>query len=82
MVVGRDFDLAGGVVAHRVIAAVVPEFQFVGLPSQGETGKLMAKADSKHRDAAEELLNGADGVIDRFGIAGAVGEEDAVGLEF
>jgi hypothetical protein len=27
------------------------------------------------------LANGADSIVDRLGIAGAVGEEDAVGLE-
>ena len=27
------------------------------------------------------LLDGADGVVDRLGIAGAVGEKNAVGLE-
>ena len=35
VVVGRDLDLAGGVVADRVIAAVMPEFELVGAAAQG-----------------------------------------------
>ena len=42
VVVGRDLDLAGGVVAHRVDAAVVTEFEFVGLATKGQPGELMA----------------------------------------
>ena len=54
MVVGRDLHLAGGVVAHRVVAAVVAEFELVGFAAQGEAGELMAEADAEDRDAAQQ----------------------------
>ena len=81
VVVRGDLHLAGEVVAHRVVAAVMAEFELVCLAAQGNAGELMAEADSEDRHAAQEFANGAHGVIDRLRVAGAVGEEDAVGLE-
>jgi len=81
VVVGGDLDLAGGVVADGVVAAVMAELEFVGFATEGEAAKLVAEADSEDGDAAEHVLDGFDGVVDWLGIAGAVGEEDAVGLE-
>ena len=69
------------VVFDRVVAAVVAEFELVGLAAQSQAGELMAEANSEDRHAAQEFANGADGVIDRLGVAGAVGEKDAVGLQ-
>ena len=69
------------VVLHRMVAAVMAEFELVSLAAQSNAGQLMAETDSEDRHAAQEFANRAHGVIDRLGIAGAVGEEDAVGLQ-
>jgi hypothetical protein len=81
VVVGRDLDLAGGVVLDRVVAAVVAEFELVGLAAEGQTRELVTEADSENRNAAQKFANGAHRIIHRLGIAGAVGEKDSVGLQ-
>ena len=68
-------------VAHRVVAAVVAEGQLVGARRRGaEAEELVAEADAEDRHLAEQRADGVDGVGDGRGVAGAVGEEDAVGL--
>ena len=42
--------------------------------------QLVAEADAEHGHLAEQAADGLDGVGDRGGVAGAVGEEHAVGL--
>src|ERR1019366_8073501 len=66
----------------RVIAPVVSELQLVGLAAEGEAGKLVAEADAEDRNAAKELANGADCILDRLWVAWTVGKKDAVGLQF
>ncbi len=64
-----------------MIAAVVAELELVGASAEGQAAELVAEADAEDRHAAHHVANGADGVVDRLGVAGAVREEDAVGLE-
>ena len=81
VVVGGDFDFAGGVVANGMVAAVMAELELVGFAAEGESAELVAQADAEDGHAAHHVADGADGVVDGLGVAGAVGEEDAVGLE-
>ena len=64
-----------------MIAAVVAELQLVGLAAEGEADQLVAEADAEDRDTTHQAADVFLGVGAGLGVAGAVGEEDAVGLE-
>ena len=78
VVVSGYLHLAGGVVANRVIAAMVAELKLVGLAAKRQSGKLMAEADSKDRHAAQELPGRPNSIVDRLRVARSVRQEDAV----
>ena len=52
VVLSRDFDLAGFLVADRVIGASVAELELESLRTKGLSQELMTQADSEDRDAA------------------------------
>src|SRR3546814_15346812 len=54
VVLAGDLDLAGGQVADRVVAAVVPERELPGLGAEGATEELVPQAAPEHRDVAEQ----------------------------
>jgi len=49
MILGRDFDSTGLLIAHRMICAPVPEFEFVGRCPQRQTQKLVPQTDAEDR---------------------------------
>ncbi len=49
VVVRGDLDLAGVQLLHRMIAAVVSEFQLESLAAERDAGQLMSQADSEDR---------------------------------
>jgi hypothetical protein len=49
VVMTGDLHLAGLRVLHRMIAAVMPELQLVGLAAKRQTNQLMAQADAEDR---------------------------------
>ena len=53
MVVRGDLDFAAGQLLHRMIAAVVAEFQLKGLASKGNAGELMSQANAEDRLASQ-----------------------------
>jgi hypothetical protein len=68
-------------VLHRVVGAVVAELHFhrSGAARQGQ--QLMAQADTEQGYARlEQFADRGDGVVTGLGIAGAVGQENTVGL--
>ena len=81
VVLGRDFDLAGLVVHDRLVGTAVPELELVRLGATRQRQELVAEADAKDRLFAKQSADGFLGVSDRFRIAGAVGEEDAVRIQ-
>jgi hypothetical protein len=79
VVLAGDFDLFGE--AAGLVEAPVTKFEFEGFGSEGEAEDLVAHADAEDGGGqVEEFLDGFDGLGDDGGIAGAVGEEDAVGV--
>src|SRR5260370_4690595 len=64
-----------------MISAVVAEFQLEGLPSERNSGELMSQADSENRLPSHQAPNVVDGIRAGFGIARAIREEHAVGLQ-
>src|SRR5438067_7673071 len=73
-----DLDASGAQILHRMIAAAMPEFQFVRAAAEGEAEELVAEADAEDRDLADEIANIFLRVRDRLGIAGTVREKHAV----
>jgi len=80
VVLRGDADLAGGEVFHGLVAAAMAELQFEGLSAEGVAEDLVAETDAEDRLLADERLDGFVRVGNDAGIAGAVGEEDAVGI--
>ena len=77
VVLAGDLHLAGGQVAHGVVAAVVAEGELHGVGAERPAEELVAEADAEHRHVAEQPADGVDGVGHRGRVAGAVGEEHA-----
>ncbi len=80
VVLAGDLDAAGGQALDRVVAAVVAEGQLLGRAAEGGGQQLVAEADAEDRDLAEQAPDGLGRGGHRRGVAGAVGQEDAVGL--
>ena len=68
---------------HRMVGAAMAELQLERLAADGEAENLVAEADAEHRHARtfDQLAHVVDRVRQRRGIAGAVAQEDAVGLD-
>ena len=81
VVVGCDLDFAGVELLHRMVAAVMSEFQFESLAAERDAGQLVPETNSEDGLASHEAADVIDGVGARLGVAGAVGEENPVGLE-
>jgi hypothetical protein len=80
VVLAGDHDLARAQVLHRVVGAVVAEFHLFGARAAGQGQQLVAQADTEQGNLrVEQFADRIDGVVAGFRIAGAVGEEDAVG---
>ena len=80
VVLHRDFYFPGGEVHHRVIAAVVAEFQLEGPAPQGQSENLVPETDSKDGHSPDQLSYVLGGVFERLGVSGAVREKYAVRL--
>ena len=82
VVLAGDDDFAAVQVLHGVVRAVVAEVHFQGFCTDGEADELMSQTNAEDGFAAcHQFLHGFDGVGTRFGVARAVGEEHAVGVE-
>src|SRR5690348_1205890 len=74
----RNLDLAGIQLLHRMIAAMVPEFEFESFAAERKSGELMAEADAEDWLASHEAADVVHGVSTWLGIAGTVREKHAV----
>ena len=81
VIVRCDLDPVRHLVQNRVVRAAVPEFELVGLAAQRQTENLLAEADAEDRFLADQLANLGGLELERFGIARAVRQEDAVGVQ-
>ena len=57
MILRGDFHFLREQIFHRMVRAVMPEFQFEGLSAEREAAKLMSEADAEDRHAAEQFAN-------------------------
>src|ERR1022692_5175168 len=76
-----DLDLAGLHLLHRMIAAMVPKSQLVSFAAQRDADQLVSKTDAEDGHAPHHPANTLLGVSHGLGIARAVRQEYAVGLE-
>ena len=69
-----DLDLARGIVAHRMVGAMMALMHLDGFGAEGEAEHLVAEADAEDRDARiDELPDRGNGVVaGRRRVAGAV----------
>ena len=80
VVLGGDVDPAARQLLDRVVGAAVAEGELEGVEADRPAEQLVAEADAEDRLLADQLADGADDVVERGGVAGAVGEEDEVGV--
>ena len=80
VVLRSDGNLSGAEVLDRLVAAAVAELQFEGAAAVGVREELVAEADAEDWFFADELAEFAVDVAERGWVAGAIGEEDAVGI--
>ena len=80
VVLRSDGNLSGAEVFDRLVATAMTELQLEGGSAVGVGEKLVTEADAEDRFFADELAEFAVDIAERGRIAGAVGEEDAVGI--
>ena len=78
VILRSDLDFSGKQILHRMVRAVVAEFQLEGFAAESKAAELVSEADAEDRDAPEQLADICDGVGDRLGVSGAVRKEHAV----
>ena len=81
VIVTRDLHLLRQLIADRMVGAAMSELQLVRFRAAGQAEQLVSETDAEDRLAAEELTNVLYLCGERLGVAGAVAEEDAVGIE-
>ena len=80
VVLARDLDAPGRLVAHGVVRAVVAERQLAGPGADGAAEDLVAQADAEDGHRTEQRLDDRDRPDDARRVTRAVREEHAVRL--
>ena len=78
VVLRRDVDAPGLVIAHGMVAATVPELQLVGGAAQGVGDHLMPEADAHDGPPPQQGLRAGDHVVEGGRVAWAGRQQDAV----
>ena len=81
VIVRGDLHFVRDLVQHRMIRAAMSELEFVGFAAQREAEDLMAQANSEDGLLSDQFANLLRLKSQRLGIAGTVGEENAVRVE-
>ena len=82
VVLRGDLDFAGFQILYRLVRAAMTELELESLSSECLSQNLVAESNAKHRNARiQQRLHFPDNVIQRGGIAGAVGKKNPGGLE-
>ena len=80
MVLRGDLDIVTLSTSYRLVATAMTEFQLVGLAAQRNREQLVAEADAKEWNLAEQLADVLLGISDRLRVSWSVAEENAIGL--
>jgi hypothetical protein len=82
VVLRSDVHFPGAQILHRLVPTAMAELELEGLRPAGQAEDLVAEADAEDGDARHHDPPGRlDGVGAGLGVAGAVGEEDSIGLQ-
>ena len=81
VVLRGDFHLSGLQILHRMVAATMTEFQLIGFGAIGQRNNLMSQTNTENRIFSPELTYQLDYRKGILRISGAVGEENAIGLQ-
>lgn len=82
VVLGGDGDFSSFEVFDGLVTAAVPEFEFEGFGAEGVGDDLMPEANAKGGVMLDECFDGGVGVSYCGGIAGSVGKEESLWVEF
>ena len=80
MVLRGNLHAAAHQVHNRLVATAVTELKLFHLSAAGQADHLMTQANTKDRHLADQLLHLLVGLHHGIGIAGAVGQKDAIGI--
>ena len=69
MILRRNFNLPGGEVHHRLVAPMMTEFEFIGLPAKRQTQNLVSETDAKQGDFSYQGGNILLGIRQRIRVA-------------
>ena len=80
MVLRGDLHTAAYQVHNRLVATAVTELKLFHLGAAGQVDHLVTKTNTKDRHLADQLLHLLVGLHHGVGVAGAIGQKDAVGI--
>lgn len=80
MVLRGNFHAAADQVHNRLVTATVTEFEFFHLGAACQADHLMTQANAKDGHLADRLLHLLVGLYHGIGVAGTVGQKDAIGI--
>ncbi len=81
MVLRGDGDGPRVLIAHRVVAPAMAEFQLEGLPAQRQAHDLVTETNAKHRPLPHQFAHDGHSISGSFGVPRAVGQENAIRLQ-
>ena len=80
MVLRGDLHTAAYQVHNRLVATAVTELKLFHLGAAGQADHLVTETNTKDRHLADQLLHLLVGLHHGVGVAGAIGQKDAVGI--
>ena len=69
MVLSRDVDTARSQVSHGMVSSMMPELELICLRSKSPGKKLMAQANSHHRQLANQVAYHVHGITQMSGVS-------------
>ena len=80
VVLRSNLHTAAHQIHNRLVATTVTEFKLFHLSAAGQADHLMTQTNTKDRHLADQLLHLLVGLYHGIGVAGTVGQKDAIGI--
>jgi hypothetical protein len=78
MILGSDFYAFRIEIQNGLIATAVPKLQLECLCPARQAKQLMPQANAKYGLLSNQFADSTNSILERLGIAGAIGQEDSV----